>query len=33
LEVEEGKIEYKVQEVLAVKCLCSKLKYKVKWKG
>jgi hypothetical protein len=33
LKVEEGKIKYKVQEVLVVKCLHSKLKYKVKWKG
>jgi hypothetical protein len=33
LEVEDGEIEYKVQEVLAVKLIQEKLKYRVKWKG
>jgi hypothetical protein len=30
LEVEDGEIEYKVQEVLAVKLIRGKLKYRVK---
>ena len=33
LEIEDGEIEYKVQEVLAVKLIRGKLKYRVKWKG
>jgi hypothetical protein len=33
LEVKDGEIEYKVQEVLAVKLIRGKLKYRVKWKG
>ena len=30
LEVEDGEIEYKVQEVLAIKLIRGKLKYRVK---
>ncbi len=26
-------VEYKVEQILAVKLVCNKLKYKVKWKG
>jgi hypothetical protein len=33
LEVEDGETEYEVQEVLAVKLIRGKLKYRVKWKG
>jgi hypothetical protein len=33
LEVEDSEIEYKVQEVLVVKLIRGKLKYRVKWKG
>jgi hypothetical protein len=33
LEVEDSEIKYKVQEVLAVKLIREKLKYRVKWKG
>jgi hypothetical protein len=33
LEVEEGETEYEVQEVLAVKLIRGKLKYRVQWKG
>jgi hypothetical protein len=33
LEIEDSEIEYKVQEVLAVKLIRGKLKYRVKWKG
>jgi hypothetical protein len=33
LELQDGETEYEVQEVLAVKLLCRKLKYRVQWKG
>jgi hypothetical protein len=33
LKVEDGEIEYEVQEVLAIKLIRGKLKYRVKWKG
>jgi hypothetical protein len=33
LEVEDGETKYEVQEVLAVKLIRGKLKYRVKWKG
>jgi hypothetical protein len=33
LEIEDDEIEYEVQEVLAVKLIRGKLKYRVKWKG
>jgi hypothetical protein len=33
LEVEDGETEYEVQEVLAVKLIRGKLKYRVQWKG
>ena len=33
LELQDGETEYEVQEVLAVKLLYSKLRYKVQWKG
>jgi hypothetical protein len=33
LELEDGETEYEVQEVLAVKLIQGKLKYKLQWKG
>ena len=33
IEVQEGEEEYEVQEVLAVKLLRGKLRYRVNWKG
>jgi hypothetical protein len=33
LELEDGKLEYEVQEVLAVKLTQGKLKYRIQWKG
>jgi hypothetical protein len=33
LEVEDDETEYEVQEVLAVKLIRGKLKYRVQWKG
>ena len=33
LELENGETEYEVQEVLAVKLIRGKLKYRVQWKG
>jgi hypothetical protein len=33
LELQDSETEYEVQEVLAVKLLRSKLKYRVQWKG
>jgi hypothetical protein len=33
LELEDGNEEYEVQEVLAVKLVRGKLKYRIQWKG
>jgi hypothetical protein len=33
LELQDGETEYEVQEVLVVKLLCRKLKYRIQWKG